>query len=323
MYSIATLALADCPDGLNFCLNVSSLSNVAPVLGSLISCSSLMTTRLMDDDVESSVIVVPIPMDFASFDDDAETLAVTPPPILNRIAQFELTIDTTQTSRGPAAIAIGRITSSKSWIDWMEVEGLALQNSARCFSGAFMPPTIVEATFLKNGLFFHKATNMIPIFLGEIPWELTGNFASIDVLLSSVPECSASTLASISEWNFEDFDERARALRRLLNEGAALILGGSQESSARDKWEDLKLSWEAEQLRKNKDLSNTLIQFGALNKDTELERRTLRIYACLECPSPGLWLPDTGRLATEVADFASNQVSQPLREGPFLVASLL
>jgi hypothetical protein len=321
--SLATLARADCPDGVNLCLNVASLSNVAGAFGSVISSLSLMIARSLGDRSGWSVIMVPIPMDFASFDDDAETLAVRPPPILSRIAEFELLADRTQTSRGPAAIAGGRVNLQHSWIDWMETEGLELQNSARCFSGTFMPPTIVEATLLKSGLFFHKTTDMIPTFLGEIPWELKGTVGSFDVEISFVRGCSASTLASISEWNFADFDSRARALRGLVDRAAALVVGGLHEGPERQRWDDLMRNWKDEQLHKATALLNQLIQFGAVATDTELGRVTLRLYVCTECPAPGVWTADTGQLANEVEDFAGDEASRALREGPFITASLL
>jgi hypothetical protein len=204
----------------------------------------------------------------------------------------------------------------------MKTEGLELQRSARCFSATFMPPTIVEATFLKNGLFFHKATEMIPTFLGEIPWEFSGTVGSFDVQISFVPSCSASTLASISEWNFANFDDRARSLRALVDQAAELVIGGLREGPERERWDDLRRNWEDEQRRDARELLNRLIQFGAVGHTTDLGDVMLRLYVCTKCPAPGLWTSDTGRLAREMSDFAADQASQALREGPFLVASL-
>lgn len=323
--SLATLARADCADGMSFCLNVSSWEEVRPAIDELISCSSLTVARSLHDDRTGwSFTIVPIPMDFAGFDDDAETLAIIPPPILGRVAgMFAFLHDTVQTSRGPVATAAGQVNLEPSWTDWMESEGLELQRSGRVFSGTFMPPTIIEATFLKNGLFFHKTTDMIPTFLGEIPWKLNGAVSSFDVQISFVPGCSASTLASISEWNFADFDNRACSLRGLTDQAAALMVGGLHEGPELQRWGDLRQAWEDEQLRKATDLLNRLIQFGAVGRDTELGRVTLRLSICTECPAPGVWTADTGQMANEVADFASDHASQALREGPFMTASLL
>lgn len=321
--SLATLARADCADGFSLCLNVASLSDVTAAFGSVISCSSLTVVRSVDDYAER-FSSVPIPMDFASFDDDAETLAIPPPPILGRIAgDFQLTISTTETVRGPAFIACGQVNVGDSWTDWMKTEGLELQRSARCFSATFMPPTIVEATFLKNGLFFHKTTGMTPTFLGEIPWELGGTVGLFDVQISFVPGCSASNLASISEWNFANFDDRARSLRALVDQAAELVVGGLHEGPERERWNDLRRNWEDEQRRDARELLNRLIRFGGVGHTTELGDVMLRLYVCTKCPAPGLWTADTGRLGKEMSDFAADQASQALREGPFITASLL
>ncbi len=322
--ALATLARADCEGGTNVCLHARRLDDMLSSLQSLVLCSSLIVVRSNDMLGDGHAMdMVPIPPDFATFDEDPETAVIPPPPIVGRIAgTYNLTSTTLNTPRGPAFVAVGHVTASHAWVDWLERDGLELFRSGRIVSGTFMPPPIVEATLMQHGLFFHGTTNLLPVFVGDIPWELRGKLVSVEISISYVPGCTASTIAAISEWHFSELDDRSQYLRTLLDRAAALVAATENAEDQRRVWEREKMEWETQQRAWSDDLLRRLVAFGAVPSGTRLATHRLRIHACTEAPGPGAWTADNERLAEDVERFAADGESLPLRQGPFLVGSL-
>ena len=76
-YSLATLAQADCQGHLTLCLNVQNLLDVRHQFSAVFYCCSLVAARLIEDSPpDSGLDMVPIPPDFAMFDEDPESIGV-------------------------------------------------------------------------------------------------------------------------------------------------------------------------------------------------------------------------------------------------------
>lgn len=316
-YALSTLARADCSGHLSLCLNVQSYRDAQDLYPLFLFTSSLVFARLIEDSPrEVGFNMVPIPTDFAAFDEDKETNSLEPPPIFGSIAGcYSLTSTLLKTSNGPAAIATGTVSLPASWIDWFIREGHDLYRSERFFTATFMPPHFIEATFLHYGLNIHNSTGLIPTFYRDIPWTIPDDCPFFEIQLPYLQGLNSVIIYSLSIMYYKEIDDQSRKLRRLIDDALLLIISGNFQGSQYDSWVSRREQWESA-------LNETMLIFNK-TFGTGIGSGKLTIYALHEAPKPGAWIPDTDQFASEVEHFTTQPESRILRKGPFLVGKII
>lgn len=320
---MALTARADCGGLSSVCLNAGDPQAFLPALSGLLWCSGLIVLRDTDDTFpRHSICTVPIPPDFAGFEDDPEFQGMELPPILAGGQRFELTLGSTfQTARGGAVLAMGMVAIHTRLLHWLYGVGEGIYETGRVFIGTFLPPTFIEGAFLDQGLFFHRSTGLLPTFIGNPPWIPAGPVSSHVIRIPYLDDCAVSNFATVAESRYAEIDARARALRGLLDRAENLHASGAVGSQLA-LWESEKREWEQAQLRLLEDVREEVVTLGFGGPQIRILTSTLTVTICSRVPGGGAWVPSLPDLEQDIRSFASTSQGAALRRGPFSFATL-
>ncbi len=321
---LGLLARVDCPGSFNVCLNVTELSDALPALAALLWCSGMIAVRDTDDkSIRRSLCSVPLAIDFAGFEGDAEFQGKEPPPVLAGRGQFEFTSGLVETPSGHAVVAMGMIPIHERLFDWLYEEAEGIAQTGRVFIGAFLPPTFVEAAFLEGGLFYHRSTGLLPTFLGDPPWTSDDAVTSYTFRLPYLNGCSTSSLAEAAESRYAELDARARTLRTLVDRTEAFHAGRAG-AAQRTQWDADKDEWERKQVRLLEAVVEDLALAGAGGASAiSIRSGTMTVHICSTVPRGGAWVQSIPQLQQQIEEYASTPRAVGLRQGPFAFATLV
>jgi hypothetical protein len=318
---LGLLARVDCPGSFNVCLNVADLSAALPALAALVWCSGLVIVRDTDDtSVRRSLCSVPIAVDFAGFEEDAEFRGQEPPPVAAGRGRFDFTSSFMETASGSAVVAMGMIPIHERLFDWMYGEAEGIDKTGRVFLGAFLPPTFVEAAFLEAGLFYHRSTGLLPTFFGDPPWVPDGPVTAYTFRLPYLQGCDVSDMTAAAEGRYAELDARARTLRSLIDQAESLHMVAAG-SVRRTQWEADKDGWERAQTRLLEDVLEEMTAFSG-GTPAGIQLGSLTVYVCSNVPRGGTWVKSIPQLEQDVQTFAASAKGGLYRRGPFSFATI-
>lgn len=321
---LGLLARVDCPGALNVCLNVSDPSEALAALAGLVWCSGMVAVRDTDDaSIRRSLCSVPLAVDFAGFDGDAEFGDKEPPPVLAGQGRFEFTSSFVEMPSGHAVVAMGMIPIHERLFDWLYGDAEGIEQTGRVFLGAFLPPTFVEAAFLEGGLFYHRTTGLLPTFLGDPPWTSEEAVTSYTFSLPFLRGCGVDDLVMAAESRHAELDARARLLRSLIVRGADLHLG-RPGTAQRTQWETDKGEWERTQARLLEDVAAdlALASGSGAGAGITIQRAALTVHVSSRVPGGGRWVRSIPELQQQIEMYAASPRAVELRQGPFAFATL-
>jgi hypothetical protein len=321
---LGLLARVDCPGSFNVCLNVTELSDALPALAALVWCSGIVAVRDTDDtSIQRALCSVPLAIDFAGFDSDAEFEGKEPPPVLAARGQFEFTSGLVETPSGHAVVAMGMIPIHDHLFEWLYGDAEGIEQTGRVFIGAFLPPTFVEAAFLEGGLFYHRSTGLLPTFLGDPPWTSDDTVTSYTFSLPFLNGCGVGDLATAVESRHAELDARARMLRNLINRAEDLHMGRAGIAQ-RTQWDADKDEWERTQARLLEDVvaDLALASGGVAGGGITIQRGALTVHVCSGVPHGGAWVQSIPELQQQIEKYAASSRAVELRQGPFAFATL-
>ena len=311
---LALTARVDCPASFNVCVNVCEPAELLPAITTLLWCSGLVVVRDMDDTfLRRSICSVPIPTDFAGFEEDDDFRGHEPPPILVGGSGFEFTSTMAQTPRGPAVLAMGMVPIHERLFAWLHGAGQGIYQCGRVFVGSFLPPTFVEAVFLDSGLFFHRSTGLLPTFIGSVPWVPDDPVTQM-IRVAYLDGCSILELVTTAEAHYADIDGRARSLRALVDraERTHATRGTGEDAQ----WENERSEWERAQRRFVEEMAQEISDLGVSGGTVSVRTATLTLYVCSTVPSSGSWRRSVPELERELPAFAATPRSHDLRRSP-------